>query len=50
LIIRLIIQPTRLLPSGPDQADAPPNVSKPDPTSAVRFGAEHLARDRKVEV
>jgi hypothetical protein len=50
LIIPLIIQSSRLLPSGPDQADAPPNVSRQDPTCSVQFDPEHLARNRKAAV
>jgi hypothetical protein len=50
LIIRLIIQTILLQPSGPVWIDAASNVSRQDPTSAVRFDAEHLARNRKVEV
>src|SRR6266542_2278509 len=31
----------------PDQADAPPNVSRQDPTITDRFDGKHLARNRK---
>jgi len=44
----MIIQSTRVVPSGPDQTDAASNLSRQDPTSAVRFDADHLARNRKV--
>jgi hypothetical protein len=44
----MVIQSTRVVPSGPDQADAAPNVSRQDPTSTVQFDAEHLARNRKL--
>jgi hypothetical protein len=48
MVIPMVIQSTRLLPSGPDQADAAPNVSRENPTGAVRLYWKHLARDRKV--
>jgi hypothetical protein len=35
-------------PSGSVWTDGAPNVSRQDPTSAVQFDAEHLARNRKV--
>jgi hypothetical protein len=38
-------------PTGPSRShgtDEAPNVSKPDPTGAVQFDAEHPARNRKV--
>jgi hypothetical protein len=48
LIIPMIIQSIRLPPSGPDQIDAVPDVSKPDPTGSVQFDAELWSRNRKV--
>jgi hypothetical protein len=49
MVIPMVIQLIRLLPSGPGQADAAPTVSRQNPTSTVRSDAEHLARNRKVE-
>jgi hypothetical protein len=48
LIIPLIIQTTRLHPSGPDQIDAAPNLSSGDPSDSVQIDAERLPRNRKV--
>jgi hypothetical protein len=48
LIIPMIIQTTELHPSGSDQIDAAPNVSREDPTASVQSDAEHLSRNRKV--
>jgi hypothetical protein len=48
LIIRLIIQTIRLDPSGSDQIDEAPNVSRPDPTGADQTDAEHQATDLAV--
>ena len=38
----------RTSPTGSDQIDAAPNLSRQDPSGAVRVDAEHLARNRKV--
>jgi hypothetical protein len=48
LIIPMIIQTILLSPSGSDQIDAAPNVSRHDPSGAVQVDAEHLTRNRKV--
>jgi hypothetical protein len=48
LIIPMIIQTTGLPPSGSDQIDAVPDVSRPDPTGSVQVDAEPLSRNRKV--
>jgi hypothetical protein len=48
LIIPLIIQTTGLPPSGSDQIDAAPNVSRADPSGCVQIDAEHSPRNRKV--
>jgi hypothetical protein len=45
----MIIQTILLSPSGSDQIDAAPNVSRQDPTSAIQIDAKHLTRNRKVE-
>ena len=44
----MIIPTILLYPSGAVWTDAAPNVSRHDPSGAVRFDAEHLARNRKV--
>jgi hypothetical protein len=44
----MITQSIRLLPLGPDQADAAPNVSRQDRASAVQSDGKHLTRNRKV--
>jgi hypothetical protein len=49
MVIPMVIQTILLDPSGPVWTDAAPNVSRQDPTSAVRVDAEHPARNRKVE-
>jgi hypothetical protein len=46
----MVIQSIRLHPSGPDQADAASNVSRENPTSAVRLDWKHPPRNRKVAV
>jgi hypothetical protein len=48
LIIPMIIQTIRLLPSGAVWTDEASNVSSLDPTGAVQADAEHPARNRKV--
>src|SRR5215207_8452954 len=48
LIIRLIIQTIRRDPSGADQIDEAPNVSRPDPTGADQIDAEHQSTDLAV--
>jgi hypothetical protein len=48
LIIRLIIQTIRRDPTGSDQIDEAPNVSRPDPTGADQTDAEHQATDLAV--
>ena len=48
MVIPMVIQSTRVVPSGPDQTDAASNVSRENPTGAVRFDWKHLARNRKV--
>jgi hypothetical protein len=50
LIIPLIIRSVRVLPSGPDQIDALPNVSRWLPSGSIYSDAELLPRNRKVEV
>jgi hypothetical protein len=49
MVIPMVIQSTRLVPSGSGQTDAASNVSRENPTDAVRSDAEHLPRNRKVE-
>jgi hypothetical protein len=49
LIIRLIIQTIRRVPSGPDATDEPPNLSRADPSGADQIDAEHQATDLAVE-
>jgi hypothetical protein len=49
MVIPMVIQSTRVVPSGPDQTDAASNVSRQDPISAGRFDAKHLTRNRKVD-
>jgi hypothetical protein len=44
----MIIQTILLYPSGSDQIDEAPNVSRQDPTSAVQSDTKHLTRNRKV--
>jgi len=46
MVIPMVIQSIRLHPSGPDQADAASNVSRGNPTSAVRSDWKHLPRNR----
>jgi hypothetical protein len=48
LIIRLIIQTIRRDPSGRDQIDQAPNVSRPDPSGADQIDAEDQATDLPV--
>jgi hypothetical protein len=48
MVIRLIIQTIRLLPSGPSQVDAAPDVSRADPSGADQFDAERQATDLMV--
>jgi hypothetical protein len=48
LIIRLIIQTIRRDPSGSDQIDEAPDVSRPDPSGADQIDAEHQATDLAV--
>jgi hypothetical protein len=50
MVIPMVIQSTRVLPSRPDQIDAAPNVSRQDPSGADQSDAEHLARNRKAAV
>src|SRR5215204_1036868 len=50
LIIRLIIRAIRLGPTGSDQIDEAPNVSRPDPSGADQIDAEHQATDLAVGV
>jgi hypothetical protein len=50
MVIPMVIQSTRVVPSGPDQADAASNLSRENPTSAVRFDWKHLPRNRKLAV
>jgi hypothetical protein len=45
LIIPLIVQATELAPSGPDQIDVAPIVSRPFPFSSDQFDAEHQATE-----
>jgi hypothetical protein len=45
----MIIQTIGLDPSGAVWTDGPFNVSRPDPSGAVKADAEHPARNRKVE-
>jgi hypothetical protein len=49
LIIRLIIQTIQQDPSGSDQIDEAPNVSRPDPSGADQIDAEHQATDLAVK-
>ena len=42
LIIPMIIRTIRLDPSGPDQIDEAPNVSRPDPSGADQGGVRSL--------
>jgi hypothetical protein len=44
----MIIQTILLDPSGAVWTESASNVSRPDPVGAVRFDAEHPARNRKV--
>ena len=48
MIIHLIIQTILLYPSGAVWTDEPSNVSRPDPSRALQFDAEHPSRNRKV--
>ena len=48
MIIRLIIQTIRLVPSGSDGIDEAPNVSRADPSGAGQIDAEHLAMELAV--
>jgi hypothetical protein len=48
LIIPLIIPTIRLRPSGPDQIDAAPIMSRQFPSRSVQSDAKHLPRNRKV--
>ena len=48
LIIPLIIQTIRLVPSGPVWIDEAPNVSRADPSGADQSDAEHQATDLAV--
>jgi hypothetical protein len=45
LIIRLIIQTIRRDPSGSDQIDDAPDVSRPDSSGADQIDAEHQSTD-----
>jgi hypothetical protein len=45
LIIRLVIQTIRRVPSGSVWIDEAPNLSSPDPSGADRIDAEHQATD-----
>jgi hypothetical protein len=45
LIIPMIIQTIRRDPSGPDQIDDTPNVSRPDPSGADQIDADHQPTD-----
>jgi hypothetical protein len=45
LIMRLIIQTIRRDPSGSDQIDEAPNVSRPDPSGPDQIDADHQATD-----
>ena len=49
MVIPMVIQSTRVVPSGPDQTDAASNVSRENPTGPVRLDWKHLPRNRKVE-
>jgi hypothetical protein len=44
----MVIQSIRVVPSGPDQADAASHVSWESPTGAVRSDWKHLPTDQKV--
>jgi hypothetical protein len=48
LIILMIIQSIRRLPSEAVWTDEAPNVSRPDPSGADQIDAEHPSRNRKV--
>ncbi len=48
LIIRLIIHTIRRDPTGSDQIDEAPNLSRPDPSGADQIDAEHQATDLAV--
>jgi hypothetical protein len=50
LIIRLIIQTIRRDPTGSDQIDEAPNLSRLDPSGADQIDAEHQATDLAVAV
>ncbi len=50
MVIPMVIQTILLDPSGAAWTDGPPNVSRQDPSRVVQFDAEHLARNRRVEV
>jgi hypothetical protein len=50
LIIRLIIQTIRLVPSGSVWPDEAVNVSRPDPSGADQIDAEHQATDLVVRI
>jgi hypothetical protein len=48
LIIPMIIQTSRLEPSGAVWSDEAADVSRLDPSGAVQVDAEHPSRNRKV--
>jgi hypothetical protein len=48
LIIPLIIQTIRRVPSRSDAIDAPPNLSRADPSEPDQIDAEHQATDLAV--